>query len=162
MKVSKSGLFLFELIVVIFLFTVSAAVCISIFAGSYSHSTESEALTQSSLKAQTVSEVFKNNSDGDAGSDAEAIADVLEANGATHDVIVGEGNNNYGDFTLNVYYDKNWNNTDDVNKEYIMTIKGKCSQSYKTKSVISADISVKNSSKTFFQMEACKYYDEVK
>lgn len=159
MKVSKSGIFLFELIVVIFLFTVSAAVCISIFAGSYSYSTDSENLTQSSLKAETVAEVFKNSKNSDAGSDAEAIADALESDGATHDVIVGEGSTGYGDFTLNVYYDKNWNNTDDLNKVYVMTIVGNCCQSYKTKEVIRADISVSDGKKSVFEMETKKYYE---
>lgn len=155
MKVSKSGLFLFELIVVIFLFTISSAVCISIFAKSYTFSTDSESLTMSSIKAEIVAEVFKE-SDGDAGSDAEAIAEALGAGPANVDVVLGEGNGGYGEFTMNVYYDKDWNNTDDINKTYTMTITAENGKSYKSNDVIFADIKTADDKKDIFDMQARK------
>ena len=155
MRVSKSGLFLFELIVVIFLFTVSSAVCISIFAKSYSFSTDSESLTMSSVKAETAAEVFKKN-DGDAGSDAEAIAEALGADPATMDVILGEDSSSYGDFTLNLYYDKDWNNTDEVNREYTLTVTAQNGNSLKTGDVIFADIKTTDGKKDIFDMQARK------
>ena len=60
MKVSKSAVFLFELMVIILVFTLAAAVCTQIFARSYTMSQESRALTMGSINAQTMAEQFKN------------------------------------------------------------------------------------------------------
>ena len=59
MKVTKSAVFLFELMIIILVFTMAAAVCTRIFAGAYNMSTESRELTMSSINAQTVAERFK-------------------------------------------------------------------------------------------------------
>lgn len=59
MKISKSSVFLFELMVVIMVFTIAAAICTSIFAESYMMSRESSDLTMSSINAQTLAEKFK-------------------------------------------------------------------------------------------------------
>ena len=59
MKTSKSAVFLFELMIIIFVFTLAAAVCTQIFASAFNMSTESRELTMSSINAQTVAERFK-------------------------------------------------------------------------------------------------------
>ena len=59
MKTSKSAVFLFELMIIIFVFTLAAAVCTQIFAAAFNMSTESRELTMSSINAQTVAEQFK-------------------------------------------------------------------------------------------------------
>jgi len=59
MKTSKSAVFLFELMIIILVFVLAAAVCTQIFAGAYKMSTESRELTMSSINAQTVAEQFK-------------------------------------------------------------------------------------------------------
>jgi Tfp pilus assembly protein PilE len=59
MKVSKTAIFLFELMVVILIFSVAAAVCTNIFAKAYEFSTESKALTMAILKAESIAEEFK-------------------------------------------------------------------------------------------------------
>jgi len=59
MKTSKSAVFLFELMIIILVFTLAAAVCTQIFATAYSMSVESRELTMSSINAQTVAEQFK-------------------------------------------------------------------------------------------------------
>jgi hypothetical protein len=59
MKVSKSAIFLFELMIIILVFTLAAAICTQIFASAYSMSSESRDLTMSSINAQTVAEHFK-------------------------------------------------------------------------------------------------------
>ena len=59
MKVSKSAVFLFELMVIILVFTIAAAICTSIFAESFNMSKESKDLTMSSINAQTLAERFK-------------------------------------------------------------------------------------------------------
>jgi hypothetical protein len=60
MKVSKSAIFLFELMVVILVFTVSAAVCASVFAKAHGFSADSKDLTAAVVKAESVAELFKN------------------------------------------------------------------------------------------------------
>ena len=59
MRVSKSAVFLFELMIIILVFTLAAAICTQIFASSYNMSKESHELTMSSINAQTVAERFK-------------------------------------------------------------------------------------------------------
>ena len=59
MRTSKSALFLFELMIIILVFTFAAAVCTQIFASAYNMSMESRELTMSSMNAQTIAEEFK-------------------------------------------------------------------------------------------------------
>ena len=59
MKASKSAIFLFELMIIILVFTLAAAICTKIFASSFNMSTESRELTMSSMNAQTIAEEFK-------------------------------------------------------------------------------------------------------
>ena len=66
MKVSKSAVFLFELMIIILVFTLAAAICSQIFAGAFKMSEKSHDLTMSSINAQAVAEHYK------AGDDATA------------------------------------------------------------------------------------------
>ena len=59
MKTSKSAVFLFELMIVILVFTLASAICARIFVSSFTMSAESRDLTMSSINAQTVAEQFK-------------------------------------------------------------------------------------------------------
>jgi hypothetical protein len=59
MKVSKTAIFLFELMVVILVFSLAAAVCANIFSKAYGFSTESKALTMAVLKSESIAEEFK-------------------------------------------------------------------------------------------------------
>jgi hypothetical protein len=59
MKISKTAIFLFELMVVILIFSVAAAVCTNVFGKAHEFSTDSKALTMSVLKAESVAEEFK-------------------------------------------------------------------------------------------------------
>jgi Tfp pilus assembly protein PilE len=59
MKVSKSAIFLFELMVVILVFTIAAAICTSIFVKAYKFSADSEDLTTAVIKAESAAEKFK-------------------------------------------------------------------------------------------------------
>jgi Tfp pilus assembly protein PilV len=63
MKISKSAIFLFELMVVILVFTISAAICTSIFAKAYRFSEDSENLTMAVIRAESAAEAFKASSD---------------------------------------------------------------------------------------------------
>jgi hypothetical protein len=92
MKVSKSAIFLFELIFVIFVFTVSAAICANIFGQSYSYSRDSKDLTEAMLIAETQAEEFK--------------ADA----------------SNIGADTYTLFYDKDWNKLKDGDKKIAHTM----------------------------------------
>jgi Tfp pilus assembly protein PilE len=59
MKVSKTAIFLFELMVVILVFSIAAAICSNIFAKAYNFSTDSKALTMAVIKAESAAEAFK-------------------------------------------------------------------------------------------------------
>ncbi|MDR3305210.1 MAG: hypothetical protein LBS85_04145 [Clostridiales Family XIII bacterium] len=63
MRTSKSAVFLFELMIIILVFTLAAAICTQIFAQSFVTSTTSHELTMSSINAQTVAEQFKAGAD---------------------------------------------------------------------------------------------------
>ena len=159
MKVSKSGIFLFELIVVIFLFTISSAICISIFAKSFSFSTDSENLTIGSMKAQTAAEVFKE-SDGDH----ESIRDALQAEDGSYDIILTQSNSNdIGDYVLNLYYDEEWNNSDKTNHKYKVTVRTETLDSNQTGETVRAGIQVSSRDKSIFDINADKYlsYEEM-
>lgn len=65
MKASKSAIFLFELMIVILVFTIAAAVCVKIFVSAYSMSEESRALTMSATIAASAADVFKASNGGD-------------------------------------------------------------------------------------------------
>lgn len=161
MKVSKSGLFLFELIVVIFLFTVSAAVCISIFANSYNYSTQSRDLTTCTLKAETAAEVFK-----ETRGDADALISALGANDDTHDIVSAEtanpgSNTSIDEYILNIYYNEQWNNVDEINSVYTLTIKVNASGIEAGGYILSADINFINSEdrESIFNMTAKEFIE---
>jgi Tfp pilus assembly protein PilE len=59
MKVSKSAIFLFELMVVILIFSVAAAICANIFGDAYKFSEDSKALTMAVIKSESIAEEFK-------------------------------------------------------------------------------------------------------
>jgi hypothetical protein len=59
MKVSKSAIFLFELMAVILIFTVAAAICTDIFAKAFQVSDDSRNLTKAIIRIETVAEEFK-------------------------------------------------------------------------------------------------------
>ncbi|MDR0596370.1 MAG: hypothetical protein LBG50_02400 [Clostridiales Family XIII bacterium] len=59
MKISKTAIFLFELMVVILIFSIAAAVCTNVFGKAYGFSEESKDLTMAVLKAESIAEEFK-------------------------------------------------------------------------------------------------------
>jgi type II secretory pathway pseudopilin PulG len=59
MKISKTAIFLFELMIVILIFSLAAAICTSVFGKAYGFSEDSKALTMAVLRAESVAEQFK-------------------------------------------------------------------------------------------------------
>ena len=88
MKASKSAVFLFELMVVILVFVLAAAICAQIFASAHDMSARSHDLTMSSINAQSVAEYYK------------------------------AGNQDTGP----VYFDNEWNATDEASAVYTIQL----------------------------------------
>lgn len=70
----KSSLFLIELIIAILFFSLSSAVCVTLFSASYRNTKESEYRNVAILEAQSMVELFRN--------DAGQMATVLEVTDA--------------------------------------------------------------------------------
>jgi len=77
---SKTPLFLMELIVMLLVFSVSAVVCLQVFAGAKRISEESSRLDAAVIQAQTVAEYWKS-THGDLEKTAEMIGASPEENG---------------------------------------------------------------------------------
>ncbi len=88
-SVSKNSLFLMELIIVILVFSISAAACMQIFAAAKRFSLQSEAIAGANLRAQSAAEIFK-----------AANGNLAE----TARLLGGE----YDGAALSVYYDADW------------------------------------------------------
>lgn len=73
MKISKTAIFLFELMIIILVFSIAAAICTSIFAKGYQFSSESENLTHAVIRAESAAEKFKIESEN--ASDSEIFFD---------------------------------------------------------------------------------------
>ena len=70
MRISKSEVFLFEVMFVILIFALSAAICASVFAKAHSFSIRSEDLTMAVVRAESAAEIFKA---GMGGADQQAL-----------------------------------------------------------------------------------------
>lgn len=76
---SKTPLFLMELIIMLLVFSVSAAICLQVFSGAKKISDESRKLDIAVMQAQTVAECWKA-SYGDLEETAERMGVVAERN----------------------------------------------------------------------------------
>lgn len=102
---SKSGLFLIELIVVILIFSLSAATCLRLFFQSRQIATESKNLSYASLAVQSTADCYKS-----SGGDVKKVAEMLGGS------IV--------DDRLYLYYDADWNRAaDDGTAPYSVSIR---------------------------------------
>ena len=77
---SKTPLFLMELIVMLLVFSISAAICLQVFAGARRISDESHRLDVAVMQAQTAAECWKA-SHGDLKETAERMGTVPENDG---------------------------------------------------------------------------------
>lgn len=102
--VSKSGLFLTELIFVILLFAISAAICLQMFAYASNTAKEAESLSNATLVARSVAECFQATQ-----GDLEQVATILAGTV-------------YGD-TVTIAYDADWNGgTEDAHMVYTLVL----------------------------------------
>lgn len=90
---SKTPLFLMELIIMLFIFSVAAAISLRVFAEAKNIATESQALDFATIECQKAAELWKNNK-GDLEQTAQQMDGIQTDHGFW------------------VWYDKNWQKTD--------------------------------------------------
>jgi len=98
MKISKTAIFLFELMFVILVFSVSAAICSDIFAKAYKFSSDSKDLTTAVLKAESVAEEIK----------ADVLSNTTDEEKTTP-------------VYAKIYYDKDWQDSSEGDSVYTLT-----------------------------------------
>lgn len=99
---NKSTLVLIEQIVMVLVFALAAAVCMRVFAASERLSRKYEATDGAVLAAQNVAELLK----------ADGIKGFTERTGAVQS----------GENTWVVWYDKDWNLTEDASAEFVADV----------------------------------------
>jgi len=102
---SKSTLFLIEQLIVIAVFAICAAACISIFTAAYFYTNDSAAASKAIVKAESAAEVFKA-----TGGNVAVAADIL--GGTTLSTDSG----------MIVYYDKEWQICGIIDASYLLSL----------------------------------------
>ena len=94
---SKSTLFLIEQLIVIAVFAICAAACISIFTAAYFYTNDSAAAGNAIIKAESAAEIFKA-----TGGDVAAVADILRGTAVQPAAVSGEAD------AVTVYFNSEW------------------------------------------------------
>jgi type II secretory pathway pseudopilin PulG len=129
---SKSTLFLIEQLIVIAVFAICAAACISILTASYFYATDSQASGNAVLKAETAAELYKA-----TGGDVIMIAGFLGG-------IVESGTDGHPDTVYaTVYYNQAWQISNESAASFVLRINSTAT-SYASHGILlaSGDISV--------------------
>lgn len=110
-RMSRSGLFLLELIIAILFFAVTSAVCVNLFVQAHLTSAESSKLTAAAREVQSAAELVKA-----ADGDLEKLAVQLDATASPG--------------RLDLCFDNDWNRTDAKSAVYTVTVLcgGQCLQ----------------------------------
>jgi len=106
---SKSTLFLIEQLIVIAVFAICAAACISILTAAYFNANDSRCTSHAIHKAESAAEVFKV-----TGDDFSAMADILGGTTA----VSGLGAS--GDSVMAVYYTSAWQICTEPDASYVL------------------------------------------
>ncbi|MCL2226516.1 MAG: hypothetical protein FWB97_02660 [Oscillospiraceae bacterium] len=104
---SKATLFLIEQLIVIAIFAICAAVCISIFANAYFMARDSRDISNALLAAESVAESFKA-----VSGDFLSAADISGGWAETVD----------GADAIIVFFDSNWRVSDESEAQYILRL----------------------------------------
>ncbi len=83
MKASKNGLFLMEMILVVLLFSISAAICVQMFGYANQTANRAQNLSQATLVARSVAECYQSTQ-----GDMEKMAAILEGTQENNQVTV--------------------------------------------------------------------------
>lgn len=138
-RVSKSGLFILELIFSILFFSITSAVCVSLFVHARLVSIQSSDLTAASLKAQDTAEAFKA-----VNADIDSLTKLLDSQQTKPEL-------------LQIYYDKNWNPVSDkTDSQYTLTLTSENSQPVSGQ-ICSAKIVVYKEQEELFSLDVSHY-----
>lgn len=136
-EISKSGLFLLELIFVILFFSISSAVCVRLFAKAHSISVQSTSVSEAVTRVTAAAESYRA-----CSGDLEQVAGMLS----------GE----MKDGKVTVFYDQNWDAAASKDAKYTVTIH----ESDENGRLKSAHIESKDSSGTIlFSIDIQKFAD---
>jgi len=105
---SKSTLFLIEQLIVIAVFAICAVACVSILSAAYFNTNDSNSTRHAILKAESSAEVFKA-----TGGDFSVVANTMGG-------IVKQGDS--GTAIIVVYYNSLWQNCEEEDASYVLTI----------------------------------------
>jgi len=108
---SKSTLFLIEQLIVIAVFAICAAACISILTASYFYATDSQSAGNAILKAETAAELYKATG-GDVVMITSFLGGVVESVGVGHP----------GAVQAAVYYNNAWQISNELTASYVLRI----------------------------------------
>jgi len=103
---SKSTLFLIEQLIVIAVFAICAAACISILTTAYFYTKDSAATNNAILKAESAAELFKA-----TGGDYNHVADMLGGSSSRDSSFAS---------MVTVYYDSLWNTCTSFEASYVL------------------------------------------
>lgn len=129
---SGSGLFLMEMIVVVFFFIICASFCIMIFVKANNMSRMAKDTNQSVLFAESIAEVWKAKGD-------EGLTEVLKA--------LDEGNGYY-----RVFRDENWEQADQEHAAYAARV-----HLTEADSIEDAEITVEKGGTEIYQLQVSRY-----
>ena len=105
---SKSTLFLIEQLIVIAVFAICAAACISILTAAFFKANDTRATSQAIHKAESAAEVFKA-----TGGDVETVANILGG---------FNGTDISGNLFVTVFYDTMWKLSDYTQRSFVLHI----------------------------------------
>ena len=106
---SKSTLFLIEQLIVIAVFAICAAACISILAAAYFTAEETRDMGNALIVAESVAESFKA-----VNGDLRIVTRIVGGTAIYNHSVLGD--------YLIIYYDENWKISDETNHLYILTV----------------------------------------
>jgi type II secretory pathway pseudopilin PulG len=109
---SKSTLFLIEQLIVIAVFAICAAACISILTASFFYATDAQAAGNAILKAETAAELYKATG-GDVHMIAGFLGGVVESGGDAHP----------GTIYAAIYYNQAWQISNEATASFVLRIK---------------------------------------
>ena len=134
MKINnKSQMFLTEMIIVIFFFSLAAGICVGVFAKARKISNDNRNMNKAVLAAQSAAESFKSY-------DEETFLEEINAE-------------EFSDGVYKTYYDKNWNLTEkEEDSGFTMTVKIS-----KDGSMVFSDINVAKNDGSIFELGVKKY-----
>lgn len=133
----RSSLFLLELMLSILLFILAATICVQVFVKSHSISKKSTELSHAVLASSSVAEILKSN------------VDHPEILLKQYPFIVES------DDCLFIYFDANWQHTDEANASYLLQLCTQIDDSFLINDITVCNISEKES--VIYHLETKKY-----